>query len=279
MTLRNMPRVNAFDRPKGYSWEVPADVLARWSENFVAAEADDPNTISIYETIGEDSWTGGGFTAKRAAAALRAIGPKDITVNINSPGGDVFDGLAIYNLFAEHPARVTVNVLGIAASAASVIAMAGDEIRMGLGSFVMVHQAWGIVIGNRSDLAEAIGVLSKIDGALVDIYEARTGLKRDEIESLMEAETFLTAKESVAKGFADVATNEKASGAKAEAFPEIHAKRRLETLLAQTGLPRVERRRLIKEATGGMQDAAPAVMHDADLDAAAVLRLIETIRS
>src|SRR5690606_23214700 len=122
-------------------------VLAKWAERPQAAEGDDPNTISIYDVIGEDWWTGGGFTAKRAAAALRSIGKNPVTVNVNSPGGDMFEGIAIYNLLREHPAEVTVNVMGLAASAASIIAMAGDKINVALGSFVMIHNAWGIVIG------------------------------------------------------------------------------------------------------------------------------------
>ncbi|MGE0845829.1 MAG: head maturation protease, ClpP-related [Flavobacteriaceae bacterium] len=278
MSLRNLPEIKAFERPEGYSWDVPSDVLARWCDEFSAAEADDPNTISIYETIGEDWWSGGGFTAKRMAAALRTIGASDVTVNINSPGGDVFEGFTIYNLLAEHPAKVTVNVMGIAASAASVIAMAGDEIRMGLGTFMMVHNAWGLVIGNRHDLAGVAGTLEKIDGAIADIYEARSGLPRKDIAALMDAETYLTAKEAVDKGFADEATAKKAEGKKAETRPEIHARRRLEAVLAQTGMPRSERRRLIKDAATGMQDAAGSVMQDADPIAAGISRLIETIR-
>lgn len=279
MSLRKLPDIKAFERPQGYSWDVPSDLLARWADDFHAAEADEPNTISIYEEIGEDWWTGGGFTAKRMAAALRSIGSNDVTVNINSPGGDVFEGFTIYNLLVEHPAKVTVNIMGIAASAASIIAMAGDEIRMNLGTFMMVHNAWGMVVGNRHDLAEVAGTLAKIDGAIVDIYEARTGTKRNDIEELMNAETYLSAKEAVEKGFADIATGRKAEGAKAEAKPEIHAKRRLDALLAQSNVPRVERRKLYREATGGTHDAAPEVTHDADPVTAAAQRLIATIRS
>jgi ATP-dependent Clp endopeptidase proteolytic subunit ClpP len=212
-------------------------------------------------------------------AALRSIGSKDITVKINSPGGSVFEGFAIYNELRQHNGKVTVEVMGIAASAAAYIAMAGDDIKMGLGSFIMVHNAWGGVVGNRNDLAEAIETLSKIDGAQMDIFEARTGLPRDEIETYMNAETFFTAKDAVAKGFADEVFDAPKVDAQARTSPEINAKRRLEVLLAQTGVPRVERRKMINEATGGKQDAAPAVTHDADLDPAALAQLLSTIRS
>ncbi len=111
MSLNRTP-VAAVARPKSYQWDVPLSALERWESAPQAAEADDPNTISIFDVIGEDYWSGGGFTAKRAAAALRSIGKNPVTVNVNSPGGDMFEGLAIYNLLASHPGEVTVNVMG-----------------------------------------------------------------------------------------------------------------------------------------------------------------------
>lgn len=266
MSLRNLPEIKALQQPSGYQWDVPSDALARWTEMPVAA-ADEDATINIYDMIGEDPWTGGGFTARRMAGALRAIGPREITVKINSPGGNVFEGFAIYNELRQHKARVNVEIMGIAASAASYIVMAGDEIRMGLGTFIMIHNAWGIVIGNRNDLQNAAETLAQIDGAMVDIYEARTGLKRAEIAKYMDAETFFSAKEAVAAGFADSVSERdaNASGAAAKLQPEIFAKRRLDALLAQAGVTRTERRRLLSEATGGTQDAAPTVTQDADL--------------
>ena len=277
MSLRKLPEIKALSAPQGYSWDVPSDALARWSET-VSAASEQPDTITIYDAIGEDPWDGSGFTAKRMAGALRAIGQKDVVVQINSPGGSVFEGFAIYNELARHPAKVTVEVMGIAASAAAYIAMAGDEIRMGLGTFIMVHNAWGGVIGNRNDLAEAIEVLSRIDGAQMDIFEARTGLDRSEIESMMDAETFLTAKDAVAKGFADGVFNVPDSEPAAKVRPDIAAKNKLDALLAQNGVPRSERRRMLKEATGGKQDAAPTAKHDAGLRDAAK-QLIATLRS
>lgn len=271
MSLRKLPEIKALQQPKGYSWDVPSDALSRWTNTVFAAEADDPNTISIYDVIGADMF-GEGFTAKRLAGALRAVGKNDVTVKINSPGGDVFEGFALYNLLREHPANVTVDIVGIAASAASVIAMAGDEIRMGLGSFVMIHNAWGMVVGNRNDLAEAQEVLEKIDGSIVDIYEARTGMDRKELFALMDAETFMTTKESVENGFADSVFDMPKDGKNNEIRSEIPAKRRLEALLAQTGVPRSERRRLMAEVAGDMPDAIPTIMPDADQELLAEIR-------
>ncbi|HEC0958195.1 TPA: Clp protease ClpP, partial [Klebsiella pneumoniae] len=138
-------------------FDMRPDALERW-EPEVRAAGNDANSISIYDSIGEN-WEGTGVTAKRISAALRAIGDKDVVVNINSPGGDFFEGVAIYNLLREHPGRVTVQVMGLAASAASVIAMAGDEILMGDGSFLMIHNAWAVAIGNRHDMADAAKLL------------------------------------------------------------------------------------------------------------------------
>lgn len=278
MTIRKLPEAKTFQRPQNFQWDAPSDVLARWSERPLAAESDDPNTISIYDVIGEDMWTGGGFTAKRMAAALRSIGSNDVTVKINSPGGDMFEGIAIYNLLREHPAKVSVNVMGWAASAASIIAMAGDEIGMGLGTFMMVHNAWGVVIGNRHDMTDAAKLFEGFDGAIADIYEARTGLKRDDIVGLMDAETFMGPTEAVAKGFADkVDESLKASDTKNEGGA-VFAKRRLDGILAQAGVPRVERRKMLREVAG-TQDAAGTVMPSADLNPASVRELIDILKS
>src|SRR5690606_18430633 len=166
MSLRHLPEAPTIARPQNYQWDAPSDVLAKWAEHPFAAAPDADATISIFDVIGEDSWTGGGVTANRISAALRAIGNRNVTVRINSPGGDMFEGIAIYNLLRAHRAKVTVEVLGWAASAASIIAMAGDVIRMGLGSFMMVHNAWGMVIGNRHDMREAASLFDGFDSAL-----------------------------------------------------------------------------------------------------------------
>ena len=146
MSLRQLPEIRAERRRRRPVRH--ASRRARTLGAEVRAAGNDANSISIYDSIGEN-WEGTGVTAKRISAALRAIGDKDVVVNINSPGGDFFEGVAIYNLLREHQGRVTVQVMGLAASAASVIAMAGDEILMGDGSFLMIHNAgpWPSAIG------------------------------------------------------------------------------------------------------------------------------------
>lgn len=279
MSLRNLPAAQAFERPEGLHWDPPSDALERWSAT-AAATSDQPDTISIFDVIGTDWWTGEGVTAKRISGALRSIGTKPVTVSINSPGGDMFEGLAIYNLLREHPAEVTVKVMGLAASAASIIAMAGDRIEVGLGSFLMIHNAWGAVVGNRHDWRAAADVFEQYDAAMADIYAARTGQPVKEVARMMDAETFMRASEAVDKGFADATFNDPApSSDGASARAEQSARRRLDALLAKDGMPRSERRRLMREALG-MPGAAeqPATLR-AGFDPAAALRLLETIRS
>ncbi|WP_353641330.1 head maturation protease, ClpP-related [Mesorhizobium sp. WSM2239] len=280
MTLRNLPEAKTFQRPQNFQWDAPSDVLTRWAEKPLAASEDNDTTISMYDVIGEDWWTGGGVTAKRVSAVLRSIGNKDVTVKINSPGGDMFEGIAIYNLLRGHQAKVTVEVMGWAASAASIIAMAGDEIRMGLGTFMMVHNAWGIVIGNRHDMREAATLFDGFDGAIADIYEARTGMKRADIAKLMDAETFMGPSEAVKNGFADIVDDgiSAPEGDAKNMDRGLMARRRTEAALAKAGIPRGERASMINSLSGP-RDATREAARDAGFDPVAAKRLIETLRT
>lgn len=176
--------------------------LDRWNPGVQAASKDEAS-ISIYSVIGEDPWSGDGVTVKRIDAALRSIGKNDVTVNINSPGGDVFEGIAIYNRLREHQGRVNVKVLGLAASAASIIAMAGDNIQVGASSFIMIHNAWVLAIGNRHDMREVADFLEPFDRALADVYVARTGQPIEAVQAAMDAETWLNGSTAVELGYAD----------------------------------------------------------------------------
>ena len=283
MSLKTLPQAKTFDRPSAYVWDTPSDALDQWCDKPNAAEADDPNTISIYDAIGEDMW-GDGFTAKRMGAALRSIGKNAVTVNINSPGGDMFEGLAIYNLLREHPAQVTVKIMGVAASAASFIAMAGDNIMMGKGSIMMIHNAWGAVIGNRHDFADAANVFETFDTSMAAIYSARTGMKEAEVMAMLDGPTrssdgtYMTAEDAISKGFAD-AEFDAPSVAQSSDQTHINSLKRLDAALAKTGMPRTERRALLADAKGGTQNAAPTVTQDADDWTGAAMHLITAIKS
>lgn len=273
---KRLPKVKA-KVPTGIKWDTQSDALAKWDASLVSAGADDA-TITMYDSIGSDGWTEG-VTAKRVAESLRAIGPRDVTVSINSPGGDFFEGIAIYNLLREHPHKVTVKVVGLAASAASVIAMAGDEIQVAKTGFLMIHNAWAVVIGNRHDLAEASGVLEEFDGAMAELYSEVAGISKKDAATMMDAETWMSGQAAVDSGFAtslldaDEVVEDGAASGNSNA-----AVRKVEMLLARQGLPRSERRELIKQIKG--TPGAAHVMPGADeTTMAAMAELIQKIRS
>lgn len=245
-----MPQARGLEvLPEGFGWDIPPRAFEQWRPNLIAA-ADDkqPQTISILDPIGLDPWTGEGVTSKRIAGALRAIGAEnDVVVNINSPGGDLFEGMAIYNMLREHKGAVTVKVLGIAASAASIIAMAGDEIQIARAGFFMIHNSWVVVVGNRNDLREAADWIEPFDLAMADIYMARTGLEQDQVTNKMNAETWINGTAAVAEGWADdLLPADQVQEAKGNAR-SVAAAHRIDTLMAKTGASRTERRSLLQE--------------------------------
>lgn len=251
MSKKQLPVAPAGRSCARVTCETLPSALDRWDGGIKAATTDD-NTISVFDVIGQDYW-GEGITAKRIAGALRAMNGADVTVNINSPGGDMFEGLAIYNLLREYEGHVTVKVLGIAASAASIIAMAGDDIQIGRGAFLMIHNCWLYAMGNRHDFAELAQSLEPFDTAMADIYAARSGLDIAAIQKLMDAESYIGGSDAVAKGLADslLSADAVSDGDESPAA----ALRKLDALLAKTNTPRSERRKLIKALTGNTPGA------------------------
>ena len=153
--------------------------------------------IYIYDEIG-----GNGITALNVVDELsKAEG--DLEVHINSGGGSVSQGIAIYNAIKQYDGQVVVYVDGLAASIASIIAIAGDKLIMAEGSLMMVHEVWTQLAGNASDLRKEAEVLDKHTNTILDIYEANTPLSRDEIKQMLAAETWLTAEEALELGIAD----------------------------------------------------------------------------
>lgn len=248
---KNQLPVALEDRPcASIRYELKLKALDKWNSRIRASSAD--NSISILDVVGEDYW-GEGVTAKRISAALRAIGEQDIVVNLNSPGGDMFEGLAIYNLLRAHSGKVTVNILGIAASAASIIAMAGDEIKMGRGAFLMIHNCWAMGVGNRHDFAKLAHDLAPFDASMTDIYVARSGQSSDVVNQMMDNETYISASEAIEKGFADSLLSADVID-EGDESPQA-AIRKLDALLAKTNTPRAERRKLISALTRSMPRA------------------------
>ncbi len=160
--------------------------------------------IIVYGDIGA-SWFGDSISAKSFSDELAAL-PKDteeIHVRINSGGGDVFDGLTIYNRLKQHKAKVTVYIDGLAASIASIIALAGDSVIMGEGAMFMIHKPWTIAYGNSNDFDETSRRLLEVEDQLVNIYLRRSSLTREEVKSMLKAETWMDAQEAKKHGFVD----------------------------------------------------------------------------
>lgn len=174
-----------------------------------AAAADAPETLLIFDEIG--FW---GVQAKDFVTDLGKVQSKTLNVEINSPGGDVFAGLAIYNALKSSGKEIVVKVMGVAASAASLIAMAGDKIVMPKNSFMMIHNPWSFAMGNADELRETADTLDKIGASLKATYAAKTGMSEDELEPLLAKDTWLTADEALEMGFAtEVVEDVKANAA------------------------------------------------------------------
>jgi len=171
-------------------------------ENKSATKAE----IIIYGGIGQDYWGDGSMiSAKQFSEELKKLGDtvNEIDLRINSPGGDVFDGIAIYNRIKQHKAKVNVYIDGLAASIASIIALAGDNIYIGEGALYMVHLPWTFAMGNRMELDNTVNRLLDVEEQMISIYKKKTKLDRAEIKAMLESETWLGADEAIAKGFVD----------------------------------------------------------------------------
>lgn len=275
MSMRKLPQAEIAARP-GLRTEVMPSALNRWNPEVHAAAGDETdNSISILDVIGQDFW-GEGVTAKRISGALRAIGKQEVVVNINSPGGDYFEGLAIYNMLRDHPAKVTVKVLGIAASAASVIAMAGDEVQIARAGFLMIHNTWVVAMGDRHQLRDVADWLEPFDAMAIDIYAARTGRDVKDLGKMLDRETWIGGSDAVDQGFADglLQSDEVSTKAKNETGRQVSAAHKLDALLARAGASRSERRELVAALKGGMPGAASTGMQDA-----AVISEVESLLS
>lgn len=156
-------------------------------------------TVYVYDAIG--SWFG--IDPASWVPAFNAIKAKNIHLRINSPGGSVFDAEAIYNAIREHPSFVTAHIDGLCASAATTIALASDEIEMSEGSMFMIHNSWSCAIGNSRDFLKEAQLLDKVDETIVSRYVQKTGQRKDNIQNMMIAETWLTAAEALEYGFVD----------------------------------------------------------------------------
>lgn len=176
-----------------------------------ASKADEAELL-IYNEIGR-GFFGDGVAAEDLVKELAAIRAKVINVRINSNGGSVFEGLAIYNALIRHPARVVTHVDGIAASIASVLALAGAEVRIAKNAFMMIHNPHGMAMGNAADMRKMAETLETVGGSLLGIYRGRTGKSEAEVQAWMDAETWFNATDAKEAGFVDVVTKDQAVAA------------------------------------------------------------------
>lgn len=176
---------------------------ARESRFKASLQPDGTLELLVYEEIGYDWWTGEGLTAKSIKQQLDAAGPHTkIRVRINSPGGDAFEGIAIHNLLRAQAKPIECCVDGIAASAASVIAMCGDEIVMWPSAMMMVHNPWGICMGDAADMRKEAEVLEKISLSIGQAYVTKTGKTAAQIKDIMDSEAWMSAQDCLDGGFA-----------------------------------------------------------------------------
>lgn len=186
--LQQLLRDNAHT-PRRYACQVSADA------------AEGATTIWLYDVIGANAW--GGVDAARFVQDVATISAPVIHLRINSPGGDVFDARAMATALREHPARIVAHIDGLAASAASYVALAADEVEISDGAFLMIHNAWGVVLGNRHDLLEMALTLEKIDASIAADYQRKSGQDPATVQRWMDAETWFTAQEALAVGLVD----------------------------------------------------------------------------
>ena len=187
-------------------WNKPLD-KPDWFK--VQAISDDETEIMIYDVIG---WPF--ISADNFVRALAEITAKTVTVRINSPGGDVFDGMAIFNALKTYNGKVVTRIEGIAASMASVIALAGKEVQAYANTMYMIHEPYAFTAGNQYSLRELADILEKMSGQMIDIYSSNASPGKREIAQMMKDEAWLTAKEAKEKGFIDTVLDGK--GAKAQ---------------------------------------------------------------
>lgn len=168
----------------------------------IKAKAGGEAEVYVYEQIGEDLF-GEGVSARNFARELAALDAAHIALHVNSPGGSVFDGQAIYNAIRRHPAQVTSYVDGVAASIASVVALAGDHVVMARNALFMIHDPFAPLLGTAAEHRKMAEILEQVAGTIMGAYREKTGRAAEQIAAAMAAETWYSAQEALEFGFAD----------------------------------------------------------------------------
>lgn len=218
--MRKLSKADFFESLKNQSYtkqmrKVERKLEARKNEDAGVTE------LTIYGVIG-DSWWNDSVSAADIDRVLNSI-EGDILVHLNSPGGDAFDGIAIFNRLKKHDGKVTIIVEGWACSAASVIACAGDELIMGLGSMMMIHEASTIVWGTKGDMRKEASTLEDLEEGIIDIYMTKVNVTREEIRAMVDEETWFTAQRAVDIGFADKVSTDESDNKEDDEAAELKA--------------------------------------------------------
>ena len=228
-------------------------------------EADDETTIYLYDVIGED-WYGEGISAENFAEDLENIKSSTIHLRINSPGGDVFDARAMQTALNQHKSKIIAHIDGLAASAATYIMLAADEIEAVEGAIFMIHNAWGLVIGNKNDMIKYAGILAKIDDGVARDYVNKTGQDSKQIEKWMDEETDFNAQEALEYGFIDrIYKPEKQKATKRDA----------ENALRDVGFTASQSKKILAD---GYKDSEQRDVAEADVNNIGEKELAEAIR-
>ncbi|EPJ8753862.1 MULTISPECIES: head maturation protease, ClpP-related [Pseudomonas] len=248
---------------RGLRSEMSPRALDKWNPAIQAAVENTSDTITVYGVIGED-WYGEGVTLKRIDAALRAIGERDVTVYINSPGGDMFEGIAIYHRLQEHSHKVTTKVLGMAASAASIVFLAGSTREVASSAFLMIHNCWTWLSGNRHYLRDIADDMEEFDAAMADLYAETSGQSAEDMAELMDDETYIRGKRAVELGLASgLLSSNEVTERETEDAAQANALKAMDVALAKGGMTRSERRELFANFKSGMPRAAGGGTHNA----------------
>lgn len=250
-----MPKPTQAGRFRG---ELSPRALECWNPALQAAVEHQDNSLTLYGVIGED-WYGEGISLAGVDAALRAIGDKPITVYINSPGGDMFEGLAIYNRLRAHRQPVTTKVLGLAASAASLIAMAGSERQVATSGFLMIHNCWTWLAANRHGLRTAADDMQEFDSAMAELYAQTSGQSVESLAQMMDEETFIRGQRALELGLATALLNaDEAIERETPQSAQANALKRVDLALAQQGLTHSARRQLLAQINTSTPKPTPS---------------------
>lgn len=252
----------------------------RW---FNISKGDETAEVMIYDVIG-DWWDG--VLAKDFAKEISELDVDELTVRVNSPGGLIYEGLAIYNALKQFNGKVIVKIDAVAASIASIIAMAGDEIQMPPSADIMIHNPWSFVAGDANDMRQEANELDRLKEKLINIYAERTGLARDELSRMMDDETWMDGAQAVSLGFADTLLESQKAAACAfdpkmfDNIPERHvkiyeanAKRQQEKKHRDGGLSQQQ----AKAAVAGRDDSAVELTYTAKAVKSSLLKHINNM--